>query len=660
VNLELHLYDFDGTLFRSPDQPEWWSDDTWLINPASMGPPCVPETPGAEWWLGRVVKEARQSVSNPDVYSVLCTGRFLTPEFQERIPELLHQVGLDFDEILLNPSVDTAAYKAREVIRILHRYPAIEVVHIWEDSQTNIDIVTKAVESLGKTCVPHLVPREESPQALCDRVAARWLTARRTTPESQAWAKDVKARKRHIADALKAFKTLLKELQPYADQANAALPGDDKESLSRRGRAFIKMVKVLPEVQDYLNTWVGTPVQNPKAQSWRSQVIYQARNYLCYPDQFPLDKVLIEVGKQADKGFEAIAIAESQAPLRETVPEDIRAFLPKNIVVEVDQSGVISKVTDRFENEHVTLAKKIEKMHKIVKHYNKIARQVKKDLKSNDELTRMAALITAIIMETGIRPGKEGNHVVKMEDGKEIEIETFGAITLGPKHVKFVRDSFASMEFIGKKGGTNMASLSDAAILKILKGYVEKAKKGGSKFIFTTDRGEQFTYTDLQRYFRERLGDFAPTDFRKLKATETVLNNLREAQADLYSRIKGFAKEQGDDLRERVAKEIAATLDAAYHKAQEALSHEDVATTIRSYVNPEIVLRFLSQGGVADTLEQAILGGKTKLLFDPQTFVQKALGKTASLQDILDDLEDEDVAVRVAARWISAVGKNIG
>jgi len=177
MNLELHIYDFDGTLFLSPNQPEWWPDSTWIIKPDSLGPPCVPETPGAEWWLGRVVEEARQSISNPDVYSVLCTGRLLTPAFQERIPELLHQVGLDFDEVLLNPSVDTPAYKARETIRILHRYPGIEVVHIWEDSQTNIDTVTKAVESLGKTCVGHLIPSTVPPAALCDRVASRWVGA---------------------------------------------------------------------------------------------------------------------------------------------------------------------------------------------------------------------------------------------------------------------------------------------------------------------------------------------------------------------------------------------------------------------------------------------------------------------------------------------------
>lgn len=645
MTLELHLYDFDGTLFRSPDKPERWSGSDWLISPESLDTPCVPETPGAEWWLGRVVEEARQSIRDADlgVYTVLCTGRLLTPEFRERIPELLHQVGLDFDEVLLNPGYPTPTYKTQEVVRILHRYPGIEVVNIWEDSETNIEAVTKAVEAMGKTCVPHLIPREESPEALCVRVAARWLEARRPTPESRAWQSDIKARERHIKDALKAFKQLLKELQPYADQANAAQSGKDKESLQRRGRVFIKMIKELPQVQDYLDTWIGSDTQNPKAYSWRSQVLYQARNRLCYPDRFPLNKVMVEVGKQADKGFEAIAISESQAPLREVVPEDIRAFLPKNIVVEVDDSGVISKVTDRFENEHLTLAKKIQKMHKLVRQYNKIARQVKKDLKNSDELTRMAALITAIIMETGIRPGKEGNHVVKIEDGKEVEIETFGAITLGPKHVKFVRNNFITMEFIGKKGGTNIANLSDASIIKILKDYVEKAKKGGSKFIFTTSKGQQFTYTDLQRYFREQLGDFSPTDFRKLKATETVLNNLRDAQADLYSRIKQFAKVQGDDLRDRVAQEITTTLDEAYRKAQEALSHEDVATTIRSYVNPEIILRFLSQGGVADTLDKAILGGKTKLVFDPKTFVQRAMGKTGSLQDILDDLEDEGV-----------------
>jgi|SaaInlStandDraft_4_1057021.scaffolds.fasta_scaffold00075_39 hypothetical protein len=45
---ELHLYDFDGTLFRSPEEPKWWSDvskKNWWTSAPSLDEPCVPRQP---------------------------------------------------------------------------------------------------------------------------------------------------------------------------------------------------------------------------------------------------------------------------------------------------------------------------------------------------------------------------------------------------------------------------------------------------------------------------------------------------------------------------------------------------------------------------------------------------------------------------------------
>ena len=494
----------------------------------------------------------------------------------------------------------------------------------------------------------------ESQKFMRASVASRWVgrVSRLPTPESKAWDRDLKARAKHVKDALAAFRDLLKALQPYADRAQAEFPGKDQESLQRRGRVFVKFVKDLPELNAYLDKWVGANSHDPKAYSWRSQVLYQARNVLTLGA--PLKDALVEIGKQADKGFEALALAESQKPLREVLPEELRAYLPQRVVVEVDPAGVIKKVTDRFETEYETLGVKVQTMHALVRQYNAIAQQVKRDLKSGDELTRMAALVTAIIMETGIRPGKEGNGFVKVQDGNEVDIETFGAITLGPTHVKFVRDNFVRLEFVGKKGSTNVAHLTDAEVVRLLGTYVEQAKKGGSTFVFVTSKGVPFTYTDLQRYFREHFAGFSPTDFRKLKATDTVLTNLREEQQTLYARIRGFAQTSKKDLKERVVQEVVTAVQRAYERAQEALSHEDVATTIRAYVNPEILLRFLSQGKVEESLSSAILTGKTTLSFDPDVFVAHALKTSgqrtgAVLMDLLMDLEADMQAEGIQA-----------
>jgi DNA topoisomerase IB len=489
--------------------------------------------------------------------------------------------------------------------------------------------------------------------------------ARLPTPESKIWDKDERARAKHVTDATKAFVSLLKILQPYAIKAGKMFPGTDKEALVSRARQFVKTTKDLPALNSYLDTWIGTTDQHPQAASWRSSVLYRARDHLLLPEQFPLAKALEEVKKQADKGFQAIAMATSQGPLRKALPVEIRAFLPKNIVVSVDADGTIQKVTDRFVNEHETLGIKIQTQHEIIRKYNAIAKQVKKDLTSSDEMIRISALVTAILMETGIRPGKEGNHVVKTENGQEIDVETFGAITLGPQHVEFVR-GFAQLEFVGKKGTTNIATLSNPQVLKILQSYVEQAKKGGSPVVFVTKNGTKFTYTDLVRYFRQRFATLSPTDFRKLKATETVLSNLRDEQKALYARIRDFVRIKVKDLKTRVTSEVVNSIESAYLKAQQALSHESVDTTIHAYVNPEVVLRFLSQGQIEDSLEKALLTGRPRLVFDPDIFVQRALSMEparvasgSSLQNLLDELKEElsqapDESVnRVANTWIS-------
>jgi len=481
--------------------------------------------------------------------------------------------------------------------------------------------------------------------------------ARLPTPESKTWERDEKARARHVAGAAKAFSALLDVLRPFAAQAIQAAPGDE----ATQGRQFIKLVKDNPTLRTYLDTWIGTEKQHPQAYSWRSAILYRARDHLIQPKKFPLAKTLVEVRKQAEKGFQAIVMAQSQAPLRKHLPEEIRAFLPKNIVVEVDRDGVIQRVTDRFENEHETLGVKIQVQHNLIHKYNDIVRQVKKDLTASDERIRMAALVTAIIMETGIRPGQEGNHVVKTQDGQEVEIETFGATTLGPNHIKFFRDNFGQLEFTGKKGTTNVAVLTNPQVLKILQTYVEQAKAGNSNLIFVGKDGVPFTYNDLAKYFKARFAGFSPTDFRKLKATETVLTNLRQSQVELYRRIQEFSQQQTKSLKSKVTAEVAAVIEQAYLDAQKTLSHESVEVTIRAYVNPEVVLRFLSQGRVEDTLQQAILSGRPRLMFDPNVFVQQALNYTpvrvATLQNILDDLESElsPSVDRVASVWMTRI-----
>ena len=465
------------------------------------------------------------------------------------------------------------------------------------------------------------------------------------SPEQQ-FKRDKRERAKHVAAARRDFRALLKALASDSAAAKQTFPKD----ANKQKRMLVKVLKGRGDVTAFLDKYMGDESVHPSAYSWRNTGRYLLRDMAL--GLVPARKALEALDKATSNGFQAITVTEFQTPIREVIPGNLRAFLPDTVEVNVDDKGVIHRVTDRFNNEKVTLEVKIKHQKDLIRRYNKVAKRVKKDLRSSDEITRMSALITAILMETGIRPGKAGNGVVKTKDGQEEFIETFGAITLGPAHVRFVRDNFAELSFLGKKGGANTAVLSDAAIIKALQDYVTKALGSGSKYVFVAKDGTPYTYTDLQRYFREHFKGINPTDFRKLKATETVFEAIREEQEDLYDRVRAFVGMEADTLKERVAEEIAATLDRAIAKAQAALSHESATTTRKQYINPEVLFRFLSTGSVGDTFQDAVLAGKPTLAFDPMTFMELASARNImarvrvstedlTLGDLLEELAEE-------------------
>lgn len=133
MGLEPHIYDFDGTLFRSPHAPAFWTGQWWSVA-ESLLPPCVPEHPGPDWWVPSTVAAARQSIANPDVYAVLITGRPARSGLRYRVPELLKFAGLRFDEVFLSDSSSTVAFKQRTILSLLQRLPAIDKVVLWDDN----------------------------------------------------------------------------------------------------------------------------------------------------------------------------------------------------------------------------------------------------------------------------------------------------------------------------------------------------------------------------------------------------------------------------------------------------------------------------------------------------------------------------------------------
>lgn len=180
---ELHMYDFDDTLFKSPLPPRWWYKDydvylqwdqnnppeksegvneDWDTSTQSLGQPFMDKNPGLEsgLWKKEVVKSAINSQSQDNVYNMFCTGREIV--LKDHIKSMMTSVGLTFDDdkYYLQPdNRDTAKFKVAEITKVLDENPSIKKVEIWEDSTTNLEQIKALCDSRNLKFVGHRIPK---------------------------------------------------------------------------------------------------------------------------------------------------------------------------------------------------------------------------------------------------------------------------------------------------------------------------------------------------------------------------------------------------------------------------------------------------------------------------------------------------------------------
>lgn len=149
------IFDFDGTLFRSPEKPEWWPFQGFWGRLETLSEPYVPETPGADWYVGDVVSAAAAAASEPQTYSCLLTGRI--PKFQSRVKQIVGNVGVQFDDYYFASGNSTLPFKLGIIEKLISQFPSAEIVEMWEDRGEHIGPFQEKIESLGKKAVIHHV-----------------------------------------------------------------------------------------------------------------------------------------------------------------------------------------------------------------------------------------------------------------------------------------------------------------------------------------------------------------------------------------------------------------------------------------------------------------------------------------------------------------------
>lgn len=479
----------------------------------------------------------------------------------------------------------------------------------------------------------------------------------------------------HAQDAVREMARIFKRLEKPAAAIVSSRPleYDERDRLivnEQRDRLLRGLLATIPDTKYFLDTYF-TPADGEdtkKSNARKRSVLRLLIQSLAYGS---IDGVVEPMFDLAKAAFEAEAVAEAQTHIfnDDRLPDIMRSYLPPNIMVDLDPYGKIAEISDLYANENKDLKQKIERMKFIVSHYNDFVQTVKKDMKSSDQKTALLAVVTGIIMETGIRTGAGGSSAMKDSSGglildehnEKIYMETFGALSLRLDHV-LTHDEVVHLGFPGKAGTFNQAEITDSLLVEAMYALTESATISSRgletpPFLFVLKDGSRISEKMLSAYFKKNLKGIVPTDFRKLRSSKALFDALRAKQRGLLEKIRGFVDDASDDLKKRASEEIAATINQAFLEAQSALSHEDVSTTVGAYINPTVILNYLERGGAGESFEEAVLTQPKRLTFDPELFIQQARNmrlarqlriavglfgrRNATLLDVVDDLQTE-------------------
>jgi len=434
---------------------------------------------------------------------------------------------------------------------------------------------------------------------------------------------------RFLASAQKAFIKLLATDGAAVSLAKAALekyPGKEKAAREY----WIKHARGLDSVKGFLGKFDPTG-------SKQTVILQRIRDAVFGGNQ---SKVWEKLHNTIFESYVAWKQEKAKEPLYQTgLPEDVvRKLFPKSFAVDVDPDRNIVQEFEVFGSEKRSLERKRRSMLKIIENWNRLTEQVNKDLQAEDPQRRLTALVTSLIMATGIRVGggrtqlkDESGKAVKDEEGNPVYMDTFGATTLKPEHIKFIRDDYMLIEFPGKAGTVNIAGLSDPQIVAAIKEQLSNVKDtlsgeaDKSELLFRTKDGRKVSGDLVNAYIQRILGpEVSAHSFRHLKATETFFSRLKARESHLAKKLLEIKKAAIDDLRGHVVSEIYNALWSTAEETREMLSHEDVGTTLEYYIHPRVILNFLSGAGLDKALDVVVGEGRgLKLKFDPVEFVVK-------------------------------------
>jgi hypothetical protein len=434
---------------------------------------------------------------------------------------------------------------------------------------------------------------------------------------------------------------------------------------------FISDAKGMRNIQSFLDKYAGKEIEG-HGDPRNSRSIAQNRAKLLRA----LAKVIVDglsisdpevkdqVTQAAERGFEYKLLATEQQSLRDALDVDIRKFLPRNLVIDVDKAGKVTGVRERVGNQIRSLTHKHNILVQTIDKYNAMLTSVKADLMSaTHDKGRLNAILTAIMLETGIRVGggKPGKTIKTLADGTKLEIKTFGLTELRPSHIKSLQASRFEIKLVGKYGSNLLYEMADSDIAAALKPYVDKATLDAGMDLGTPAKepkvfkglnGWVYDYSKLKIYIDKKFGQFdmKPHDFRMLFANRRLFEVMEGDQEQLHEDVKALVDAGTQNLQEAVATRVTHFINNAIKSVSDSLHHSEMGSAIDYYISPNFVLNFLHQGYIERNINKAVAQGYDTVSFDIQKFIDVAnlfgtdsypLRKATDLSQLLQVMDSE-------------------
>lgn len=199
----IHIYDFDNTLFRTPlPNPEllstsaigvleslnglhgggWWADSRFLLGTGN-GYEEEKKVAWKGWWNERVVELAKMSWEDPDSLCILLSGR-KSASFADCISSVVEAKGLKFNALILRredksgAGESTLQFKNKIIVDLLKYYDQANSITIYEDRPKQANGFRRTLKHLSSVIRPELiyeVVEVYEPQTYLDPVVERDL-----------------------------------------------------------------------------------------------------------------------------------------------------------------------------------------------------------------------------------------------------------------------------------------------------------------------------------------------------------------------------------------------------------------------------------------------------------------------------------------------------